>query len=45
MVFYDRLKESRIKADLTQEQLAEKSGIVMTDVYADTGASGPDVGL
>ena len=45
MVFYDRLKESRIKADLTQEQLAEKSGIAMTDVYADTGASGPDVGL
>ena len=45
MVFYDRLKESRIKADLTQKQLAEKSGIAMTDVYADTGASGPDVGL
>lgn len=45
MVFYDRLKENRIKADLTQEQLAEKSGIAMTDVYADTGASDPDVGL
>lgn len=27
MAFYDRLKESRIKAGLTQEQLAEKLGI------------------
>ena len=27
MAFYDRLKESRIKAGLTQEQLAEKLGV------------------
>lgn len=27
MAFYDRLKESRIKSGLTQEQLAEKLGI------------------
>ena len=27
MSFYDRLKESRIKAGLTQEQLAEKLGV------------------
>lgn len=27
IAFYDRLKESRIKAGLTQEQLAEKLGI------------------
>ena len=27
MALYDRLKESRIKAGLTQEQLAEKLGV------------------
>ena len=27
MAFYDRLKEGRINAGLTQEQLAEKLGI------------------
>ena len=41
----DRLKEARIKAKLTQKQVAEKVGIATTTLSGyERGASDPDVG-
>ena len=44
MAFYDRLKESRIKSGLTQEQLAEKLGIAKSTLSGyESGNREPNV--
>lgn len=39
MAFYDRLKESRIKAGLTQEQLADKLGVAKSTLSGYEGGN------
>lgn len=39
MAFYDRLKESRLKAGLTQEQLAEKLGVAKSTLSGYEGGN------